>query len=119
MALSTPSRLLTTKDRGNVETSPNTRFIFTGGPGAGKTTLLSALKFRGFYCVPEVARALINTRLNSGLSPRPDPIEFANSIFNADAENYRSAPSSCDVIFFDRGVVDALCMLVVFQTDAA
>ena len=93
-----------------MEISAKSRFIFTGGPGAGKTAVLDALKARGFYCVPDVARAIIKARLDSGLSPRPEPRMFANSIFNADVANYQSAPSS-GVCFFDRGVVDALCML--------
>jgi predicted ATPase len=37
----------------------NLRFIITGGPGAGKTTTLEALAERGYYYVPEVARAII------------------------------------------------------------
>ena len=88
----------------------NNRFIFAGGPGAGKTTVLDAMKARGFYCVPDAARAIIRARLDSGLSPRPEAVEFAKSIFNADVKNYEAAPSS-GVCFFDRGVVDALCML--------
>ncbi len=93
-----------------MEKSANDRFIFAGGPGAGKTTVLDVLKARGFYCVPDVARAIIKARLDCRLSPRPEPIEFANSIFDTDVANYQAAPSS-GVCFFDRGVVDSLCML--------
>lgn len=93
-----------------MEKSANSRFIFTGGPGAGKTTVLDALKARGFYCVPDVARAIIKSRLDSRLSSRPEPLLFANSIFNIDVANYRAAPSS-EVCFFDRGAIDTLCML--------
>ena len=90
-----------------MEKSANNKFIFAGGPGAGKTTVLDAMKARGFYCVPDVARAIIKARLDSGLSPRPEPVEFANSIFDADVANYQAAPTH-RVCFFDRGVVDAL-----------
>ena len=90
--------------------SANNRFVFAGGPGAGKTTVLDALKVRGFYSVPDVARAIIKSRLDAGLSPRPERIEFANSIFDTDVANYQAAPSS-EVCFFDRGVVDSLGML--------
>ena len=93
-----------------MEKSANNRFIFAGGPGAGKTTVLDALKTRGFYCVPDAARAIIKARVDSGLSPRPEPVEFANGIFTTDVANYQAVPSS-QVCFFDRGVVDALGML--------
>ena len=71
--------------------------------------LLNAMRALGYCCVPEVARAIIKARLDSGLSPRPQSVEFANSIFDADVANYQIAPSS-GVCFFDRGVVDALGM---------
>ena len=90
-----------------MEKSANIRFIFAGGPGVGKTTAIDALKDRGFYCVSDVPRAIIRARLDSGLSPRPEPVEFANSVFDTDVANYKAAPSS-EVCFFDRGVVDAL-----------
>ena len=87
------------------------RFVFTGGPGAGKTTALEALSASGYICVPETARKLIRSRLNSGMSPRPDPIEFAENILEADIANYQDLPTMRETSFFDRGIVDALCML--------
>jgi len=90
----------------------NNRIIFTGGPGTGKTTVLNVLEARGFHCVSDVAREIIRARLDSGLSPRPEPEVFAKSIFDADVVNYQSAPSSTSkVCFFDRGLVDSLGML--------
>ena len=95
---------------GYVKKLANNKFIFAGGPGAGKTTVLDALKARGFYCAPDVARAIIKARVDSGLSPRPEPLDFATSIFDRDVANYQAAPSS-KICFFDRSVVDALGML--------
>lgn len=86
------------------------RFILTGGPGAGKTTLLSLLGERGYPIVLESARKIIKERLAAGLSPRPDPVAFAQQILSADIEKYRDTSAS-DVMFFDRGVLDALYML--------
>ena len=82
-----------------------------GGPGAGKTTLLDALRANGYQCVPDAARALIKSRLAAGLSPRPEPTEFANNILNADIAGYRNTAVAGAAVFFDRGVVDALGML--------
>lgn len=64
------------------------RGLFTGGPGAGKTTVLTLLRARGFFCVEEVARKIIQTRIQQGLSPRPAVAEFAAEIFAADVIQY-------------------------------
>jgi predicted ATPase len=85
--------------------------IVTGGPGAGKTTLLTALAGRGCACVHDSARAIIQDRLRRGLSARPDPAEFATAILRMDVERYRQAPTEADLVFFDRAIPDALCML--------
>lgn len=98
-----------------MENSGNNRFVFAGGPGAGKTTVIDALRSRGFYCLPDVARAIIKSRLSSGLSPRPEPAEFARAIFDGDVANYKAAPAH-GTCFFDRGVVDSLGSL--FQCGA-
>ena len=91
--------------------SPNHRFVLTGGPGAGKTTLIDALRDRGYWCAPDVARAIIRSRVEAGLSPRPEPPRFARMIFDADVENYTAAPPG-EITFYDRGIVDALGMLM-------
>jgi predicted ATPase len=88
----------------------NHKYLFAGGPGAGKTTVLDALASSGLYCAGDSARAIIRSRVEAGLSPRPGPLEFANSIFDADVANYLAAPAE-QVSIFDRGVVDALGML--------
>lgn len=93
-----------------MQSTRNNRFVLTGGPGAGKTAVLDAIGARGYRCVPEVARAIIKARIEAGLSPRPQPEDFARQIFAADARNHRAA-SPREVTFFDRGVVDALGML--------
>ena len=88
------------------------RYILTGGPGCGKTTDLLELKLRGFTCVDEVARRLIQERLFSGLSPRPGPKQFAAEIFARDVKNYDSIVEDGKPIFFDRGIGDSLGMLL-------
>lgn len=88
------------------------RVILTGGPGAGKTTLLRELDRWGYATVPESARAIIQWRMRSALPPRPKLPEFAMEILRADVRHYASAtPKKSDLIFFDRGVPDALGML--------
>ena len=86
------------------------RIVITGGPGAGKTTLLAALRARGHQTVDESARAIIQERLASGLSPRPPALKFARQILERDVVKYQQPPE-LDLVFFDRGVVEALWMV--------
>jgi predicted ATPase len=85
--------------------------IVTGGPGAGKTALLNELSAMGYATVAESARAIIAERLAVGLSPRPEPLDFAQEILRRDVEKYTRLPQTADWVFFDRGVVEALGML--------
>lgn len=97
--------------RPGVRGEMNHRFVVTGGPGGGKTTILNALSERGYSFAPESARKIIKERLAAGLSPRPDPVSFAQEILSSDIEKYQNV-TSCDyAMFFDRGVLDALYML--------
>ena len=61
--------------------------------------------------MPDSARAIIQDRLRRGLKARPDPAEFAAAILHMDRERYRQAPTEADLVFFDRAIPDALCML--------
>ena len=87
------------------------RVIATGGPGAGKTAVLNALKAHGFHVIEESARSIIRERLGRGLPPRPVPREFALKVMQCDMANYRSTESRSDWVFFDRGLLDGVCML--------
>ena len=83
---------------------------FTGGPGFGKTTTIAALEARGYQCVPESARAIIQERMRMGLSKRPPAEEFAEQILRRDQARYRNMQQTPGPVFFDRGIVDALGM---------
>ena len=85
--------------------------LVTGGPGVGKTTLLKEIELRGFTTVGDTARALIAERKRSGLTPRPPPLEFAEEILRRDCAQYKAASQRADLVFFDRGVPEALGML--------
>jgi predicted ATPase len=87
------------------------RIVITGGPGAGKTTLLLALQARGYTIVGDSARAIIQDRRRRGLSPRPSPYEFAQQVLRMDIENFVRHAATPGHIFFDRSVLDALCLL--------
>src|SRR5215467_3960111 len=90
---------------------PARRIVFTGGPGSGKTTLLHALQLRGYPVAGDSARAIIQARKSQLLSPRPPPLEFAQAILRLDIQQYREHGPQSGLVFFERGVVDALGML--------
>jgi predicted ATPase len=86
-----------------------TRIVITGAPGSGKTTLLLALQALGHTIVGDSARVIIQDRRSRGLSPRPSPSEFAQETLRVDIENYVLHAETPGYVFFERGVVDALC----------
>lgn len=85
--------------------------VISGGPGAGKTTVLGQLALAGYSVVPEVARRIIAERKAMQLSPRPEPAEFAQTIFNRDIEQYEAAKAVSGISFFDRSIIDSLGFL--------
>src|SRR4029077_15505344 len=87
------------------------RIVITGGPGAGKTTLLLALQARGYTIVGDSARTIIQDRRRRGLSPRPNAYEFMHETLRMDIENFVHHAATPGHVFFDRGVLDALCGL--------
>lgn len=100
------------------------RVILTGGPGAGKTTLLQALAALGHPVGEDSAREIIRERRDLGLPPRPPAVEFAEAILARDLAQYVARPfahprqaSGAGPCFFDRGIPDALAMLVHAQPE--
>lgn len=85
--------------------------VLTGGPGAGKTKLLLALQACGYTVVADSARAIIQERRRRGLSPRPNAYAFAQEVLRLDIENYHAHAAAPNYVFFERSVIDALCML--------
>lgn len=87
------------------------RVVVTGGPGAGKTSLLVALQARGFAIVGDTARTIIQNRRRLGLGPRPSAPEFAQEVLRMEVENFVRHAATPGCVFYERGVLDALCML--------
>lgn len=85
------------------------RIILTGGPGGGKTTLIDALRARGYACVNEVGRAIIQKEVESGGNALPwaDKKSFMQRMFEAQLLAFEECMDS-PVVFFDRGLLDTL-----------
>ena len=87
------------------------RIVFAGGPGSGKTTLLEALQVRGYAVAADSARCVIRNRKSRSLPPRPPAREFAETVLREDIRQYGELASGPGPVFFERGIVDALCTL--------
>jgi len=72
---------------------------------------LLALRARGYTIVGDTARTIIQDRRRRGLSPRPDPYAFAQEALRMDIDNFVHHAASPGPVFFERGVLDALCGL--------
>lgn len=86
------------------------RVVISGGPGAGKTALLDELSRRGFACVAEVARRLIQEQVRDGGDALPwgDRARYCELMLTRSIESFRENDSMV-VTFFDRGIPDTLC----------
>src|SRR4030095_9748472 len=89
--------------------------VITGGPGSGKSTILDSLSKLGYKFVGETARSIIKERISRGLTPRPNPDEFARQIFDIDFHNYINNLDTNQPVFFDRSFLDSAAM--IFETN--
>ncbi len=74
------------------------RIILTGGPSCGKTTVLNYLVQKGYTCIPETAREVLDEKRIDPSTP-----EFQLEIFKRQLEkekNYRG--------FFDRSALEGI-----------
>ncbi len=99
-------------------------YVITGGPGSGKTTVLAELARRGYVCVPEDARAVIQEQVAAGGSGVPwaaAPL-FAEMLMRRSIATYQQqvAQDPQAPVYFDRGVGDAFtCADLIGHTLAA
>lgn len=91
-------------------TNPNL-FVITGGPGSGKTTVLNELNRRGYRCVSEVARQIIQEQLNTGGTALPwaDRRLYTEAMLRRSIESFIEHTPAQGIAFADRGIPDTLC----------
>lgn len=85
-------------------------YTITGGPGSGKTALIDELKRRGYKCVQEVARQVIQEQMainGEGLPWKNLPL-FKKMLLDRSIETYHKALESSEITFFDRDVLELI-----------
>lgn len=93
-------------------------YIITGGPGVGKTTLLTELDNRGFTVIPEDARRIIQEQVatNGEGLPWGNKALYAELMLREGKRSYQEAVAASggdDPVFFDRGIIDAVCYMIM------
>jgi len=88
----------------------NNFFILTGGPGSGKTALIEEFKNRGFFCMDEVGRKIIQEELTYGAEPLTEEMMKLRieKMLIRSIETYEEVKDKQETIFFDRGILDYL-----------
>jgi predicted ATPase len=84
--------------------------VLTGGPGSGKTTLLSVLSRRGYRCIPEVARLIIQEQMEtSGVAlPWKDTRRYSEIMLERSIAGFLQSAAIPETTFCDRGIPDTL-----------
>jgi len=86
-------------------------YVITGGPGSGKTTLLDALEKDGFLIVPEVAREIIKTQMETGGNALPwgNTGLYTELMLKGSVDSFMAHINNNNTTFFDRGILDTIC----------
>ena len=84
--------------------------VISGAPGSGKTTLLDALQSRGFACIPEVARRIIQEQTKAGGNALPwqNPTAYTKLMLDGSIASFLEHQNASRPTFFDRGIPDTL-----------
>lgn len=84
------------------------RIVITGGPGSGKSTLISALIGRGYTCLPEAGRGIIQDQVSIAghALPWKDRVAFSELMLCWEMRSWHAAEGKKEICFFDRGIPD-------------
>jgi len=88
----------------------NNFYIITGCSGGGKSTLLAALRARGFECVNEVGRQIVQQQLRIGGDGTPwqDQVKFRELLLSHYMSVFEQVAERKRPVFFDRGIPEGI-----------
>jgi predicted ATPase len=95
----------------------NNYFILTGAMGAGKSTILKQLREKGYLCVDEPARPILEEQrgIEGEGVPEKNPELFVQLMLSRAINQYKINSKYNDVILFDRGIPDFIAYADLFN----
>ncbi|WP_396152247.1 AAA family ATPase [Flavobacterium sp.] len=88
--------------------------VITGGPGTGKTTIINGLLEKGYTCLPEISREIINDARKQGFEQLflEKPLLFSELLLEGRRKQFYQAKEHVEnLIFLDRGIPDILAYM--------
>jgi predicted ATPase len=85
-------------------------FVVTGCSGGGKSSIIEALSARGFFCIEEAGRAIVQeqARIGGDATPWLNPEKFCDLLVNRYIFLFEQVDERLTPVFFDRGIPEAL-----------
>src|SRR6266446_7116005 len=85
-------------------------FVLTGCSGAGKSTIIEALRARGFLCLDEPGRKIVEEQLLCGGSATPwqDLRKFGELLFSRYVRLFEQVTDRIQPVFFDRALPEVI-----------
>lgn len=84
------------------------KIVILGGPGTGKTSVLNELAQRGYHCLPEVSRTIIQQAQKEGIEQLflTHPLLFSEKLLAGRIKQFKQAEEIDAFVFIDRGIPD-------------
>ncbi|MDQ3020366.1 MAG: AAA family ATPase [Bacteroidota bacterium] len=88
----------------------NNYFILSGAMGGGKSTILKQLREKGYLCIDEPARQILEEQrsIEGEGVPEKNPELFVQLMLSRSINQYKINSKYNDVVFFDRGIPDLI-----------
>jgi predicted ATPase len=88
----------------------NNFYILSGGPGSGKTTLIEILRARGYGCVEEAGRKIIQQQVKFGGDAVhwKDQIKFREVMLSWCVDAFENVIERVRPVFFDRAIPELI-----------
>lgn len=87
-----------------IQTTQRKNFIIlTGGPGSGKTSIIEKIREKGYLCIDEVGRKIIQEQLAIGGNAlhSGDRLKFRDLMLSRSIEDYLRVEEYENFVFFD------------------
>lgn len=85
------------------------RIVITGGPGSGKTSIVKTIENKGFTCLHEISREVINEARKQGIDQLflTNPMLFSQKLLDSRLQQFQEALKlNAQTVFYDRGMPD-------------